>query len=662
MVENLDDGIWTALATALGVPMQALRHESIASTWTSVTYVHEKLREMRCLPWSLAQGDIHQNLADLAAIEDAPVEFNSLAIREGIRAGLPASTFDGFVGNLNKVSCSSITTEQGHKATNNVLQSHKTAGVTLASTRANLNQFRQQVTPDKDSCRLAKLDKRIAREARRTPESCRGRQVFVMELSGQAKLLKRRGRAVAKDLQKQIVALHGVRWRGLSPAVKAQFEHRAVDHQRLAAQVNGMVRRKLAEERLPLQARVDEASTGPFRVSRCKLSVTEQEELCRAYDNCGLTDAEVASLRRVPHVAVTPPPPDVRAALDSQDVSCGLVRNSKPPWVSFVTRNRCFFRNQVFEFRHNDSTTHRYQLTLASQNPQLLGFIGLRCATQSSLQTGSRNGFMHQVWPWLYKKDLTDRLFTDSWPIDCHGLPLVLGDACNLGGGHVGSSGQWKLLSSWMQDGDCDEESDSEIMPVEEDIDEEEPPIHEWANCPWLYQLFEDSKTPDKQITTKPLSTREARDDVPVEHVFNALDAAREHWAAVAGPQENDFAWMLRGGKWTADHTDVKYDCFRGYSRTVKAKNFCAAYHIVPSMTRSINKFGEASACHLCVFWAAKMQYLLNQREDHGPGYVFTDADLRNVPESAEIAQMAIEGSAVVREAIESIRLLRPVL
>ena len=44
------------------------------------------------------------------------------------------------------------------------------------------------------------------------------------------------------------------------------------------------------------------------------------------------------------------------------------------------------------------------------------------------------------------------------------------------------------------------------------------------------------------------------------------------------------------------------------------------------------------------------------------PGYVFTDADLRDVPESAEIARMAVEVSAIVREAIGAIRLARPVL
>ena len=45
-----------------------------------------------------------------------------------------------------------------------------------------------------------------------------------------------------------------------------------------------------------------------------------------------------------------------------------------------------------------------------------------------------------------------------------------------------------------MRDGDCEEESDSEIVPVEEDVDEEEPPIHEWANCSWLFQLFEEHR------------------------------------------------------------------------------------------------------------------------------------------------------------------------
>jgi hypothetical protein len=604
---------------------------------------------------------VAQNLAELIQQPEPPTEDNALRIYSGLKAGL---RLDGYIDTCvkwKKLSMTTMITEQGHKTTTSMQQYHKRYGLDTACVRAHVTQVAQLVAPGSDEAQLERLRLGIEKEHRRDVSKMSGRCLFLRDLSAEVASMQARGRVMPVDIQKQIVARHFQRWCELPLARRDDYNARVADARVESAAAHGAKLKELCVKRRKIQARMDkQVLDGPIRVSDFKLSDAQKDDLALAFDNFPLNATEVNKLIASRAEAIGPPRMHVRQAIDMMELPVEVQSRPRPMWTNAVAFQRAEFQNKIFAF-DTDATTKVYQLTLALQNPVVLGFVGLEPVTPETVT--AMLSTVKPARPMLhhFRKLTTHVIFTDEWPLDGAARVRVLCQTTSIGGGVVASRGEWTPLSDCLGvEGELAAGADH-IMPAVEKLPKDDGVnIFKWADCPWLYAMYEASKDEEPLDTSTNRRGRAAHADTDAGDVMDALQAARAFWAIRAPPQEIDFRWHIRGGKWTADHEGCAYDCFRSEAVSTNAKDFCQRYALDKSASFYISKYGEETAMTLARFWIQKMQHMLEIALVKGPHHVFTPMDLAGFLEGVEITELAALGEGAVLERIDLIRSLVP--
>ena len=268
----LPDDVWKAIGEATGEHHGLVRDRAIASAWTSATYVENRLREARQLPWSLLQGDHSHNL-DVLTDGPRPAEVNALKMWSGLRMGIPKAVYMEELQLMENASWSASGTEQHHVCTSGMIRLHREYGLETTQSRSTCVAMRPLLSETVDERRLKSAQRALDSLKRKRPQCYTGRQHYLREIHGKAKVLQERGRDLGPHVEATIMKEHGARWRAMSERERSGYEARAAEaaaerQSELNDAKEGMVARIQA-----LQAKVDKPSTmdSPLLISSCKL-------------------------------------------------------------------------------------------------------------------------------------------------------------------------------------------------------------------------------------------------------------------------------------------------------------------------------------------------------------------------------------------------------
>eukprot|EP00974_Lingulodinium_polyedra_P118940 11169264-Lingulodinium_polyedra.AAC.1 len=128
-VSNIELSVWELVGHAVGVPARELRSDTVAAAQTSVAFVHDRFFGLaQELPWSLAVGNVVENLRELGELDAPPEETTSAKIWSLLKVNFNISQLVAGVELFKLAPWSSTCVEQQHGSCARLHQYHKTYG------------------------------------------------------------------------------------------------------------------------------------------------------------------------------------------------------------------------------------------------------------------------------------------------------------------------------------------------------------------------------------------------------------------------------------------------------------------------------------------------------------------------------------------------------
>ena len=135
-------------ASGCGLSGRKLRSKVILVAQASVAFMNRRLAPFQELPWSLASGDIVQNLNQLKE-GPAPIDGTARKIWQLLQEQWDFGQIVAGVELMAEVHCSTTIVEQGHGSAALVHRQHRQYSRQMTCTRSMLHMCRTLVTPRK---------------------------------------------------------------------------------------------------------------------------------------------------------------------------------------------------------------------------------------------------------------------------------------------------------------------------------------------------------------------------------------------------------------------------------------------------------------------------------------------------------------------------------
>ena len=302
---SLAEDVWCTLADAAGVPLNDLRSSTVGASHTSYHFIWRRiLKPSGELPWSLASGDVLDNL-DALRVGERPLEPMAEQMWLLLQCGFDVEQLASTVRLLLEVSWTTTMAEQQHSSLALLMRYHPDYSEKTLVARAQVLMVRKLLPQmSQDEHALHRLVEREARLARKRPQAIGGRQVFFGALSKAAQRRELRGQARPTD--KQIMRRHSALWEEKSAAERLEWERkaRAMKHANRAAQDEEI--EALQSRKAELRSRIAESAHGrkPMYMSAASLTPQQLEKFRTLLADPSLSRAVVDQRREA---ALTPP-------------------------------------------------------------------------------------------------------------------------------------------------------------------------------------------------------------------------------------------------------------------------------------------------------------------------------------------------------------------
>ena len=182
---TLEQPVWELLAGVAGVPWGTLRTRTVMAGHTTFHFFWRRvLWPASQLPWSLARGNIEENIDELVA-GPMPDEIVSAKIWRLLRAGVARAMVRQGVELLGDIPWTTTMCEQQHGSLAALARFHPEYETTTLTSRAFLMQLRRLLPKaSKEEQQLARLNAAIQKLSAKRPESAGGRQLFFQGSDG----------------------------------------------------------------------------------------------------------------------------------------------------------------------------------------------------------------------------------------------------------------------------------------------------------------------------------------------------------------------------------------------------------------------------------------------------------------------------------------------
>jgi hypothetical protein len=673
-VFDLPDGVLDLVASASGMSLRELRHETTQAVCIQLGYIDSKLREVRRSPWTLVGGDVP---AKLQSLREGPRPGEEVAgkIWDLLAIGIPQREIMAGIEVLGHAPWTTTCVEQGHSVASSICRKHPKYNRQTLMARAMVHQAACLFNEDPVNRTIGVRTKKIARLRSRRPDRITGRHAFCKLWAGESLRIRDGGGRVGGDITKRVIKNHGKLWRALSENRKAMLRRVAVDMQE---ESRAAIADRLAKEQEVLrglrgQQRQFVADGGScLRLGQCRFSEADRVEFRRLFDSPNWTKAFVDKLRKQASLEVGPPPPPVQAILEHMPLPEAPPKAASPPWLSWLAHNREFFRSAILRFSVAGQVAF-YKFVYAKQNPLE---VCLTMVTQVEVPEPwfGVAGFAEadlNCWEHTFHMDLQKFVFSDDegFPVDAelHILSEVV-----LRGRLLCGDGSFialhELLALFPE-------------PTRAPVRAREKPepnvsLEPWMEHPSMWDIMRDGGVDEFAEATKPRPSK-AKDGTRADHhtvydegefdgddsFLDDLWSARERLdAETVGGGEDPFVIAIRGGRWTRHHKGVDFDSYRSQAKPGLPKDFCDKYKMPFSATFSVRTYGEPTCYSLCTYWSHKMKFFYELWASSGyfEGYFFREDDVKTYVPPPEAVALADGASAELQRRLRSMAALRP--
>ena len=672
--------VWGVLGQAAGMSGGELRHRCNSSAVTQAAFFRWRIRNALEPPWTLVQGDIRANVAELLQQDQPPEEETTRKVWELVQMGHNEHDIVDALRLMGNLPWSSKVTEEGHKGASSVMKLHKRLGEDQMRCRALLGTVRALVMPSKAELQLQRLRDRLQALGRRRPQNIHARHAYVSGLTSCARARKA-GVPGSRQVRKMIFRKHGKQFQQLSADQKAIWRQRAEHMQEELRQELSTKRAAILTE-IHAKEQIMKRRDGELpqlRLAACRLDQAQFRRFVEYANDPDFTDCRLQQLRDEACVPVGPPDIRRQAALDGirVPVASSVRVGPRLSFLSWICRHRDFCEDCCFKFTTPDGDII-LKFLFAQVIPSLAGFCRLVHAHAGVQVSGCVNDMMYprdnKSWACMFKYDWHTVVFSDddvideSWPVH------IMFDCMNIGAGWLGSDSIWRPLATvrnWFDVCSAAEEPEAEHAEEVAVVtgNDKDP----FLDCPWLldrdhwHHVGPHDVRDDPPEVAAQSGERQGEFDLDTseelfEEVRAAMEAHRGKLNADGIVGVTDFRVFPRGGAWTLTSRGIVVDSWRAEASTADARAWCRLFSLQQSRTLSITRYQQHVALALANVWAHRMQFLFDVWVSSGKqNSCYEDpAVFQSYKEPSAARIVCADGSADAEAAVRSIVSLVP--
>ena len=154
--------MWKQVAVVTECRADDLMSDTIVAVVVSGSFIENRIfRAARALPWSLAVGDIDQNMAKLAASEEEPGDATARKIRLLLKAKYNTQQLRQGIEMFRDCSWSSVVVEQSHGSASTIKKQHSEHARDMLMQRSMIHMMRPLVSASQEEIALKRLKEKL---------------------------------------------------------------------------------------------------------------------------------------------------------------------------------------------------------------------------------------------------------------------------------------------------------------------------------------------------------------------------------------------------------------------------------------------------------------------------------------------------------------------
>lgn len=677
---NISEYTWERLAMAVGADWHAgeVRSEALHACHVSAAYIKNKVFTVaRSLPFSLALGDVKDNLAKLKASDEPIRDSCAHKIRELLRVGFDSQAIEDGVMLLREINWTTVPVEQAHGSCAVLHRMHPTYTAETLVFRALVHNCRDLFAIDPEERRLAKKHAQLEALKRKQPEKVSGKHAFLAASLKAAKGLLPPGSKMQKTQTNQVVKQHSAAFDALPQASRAAW--------RLTARAEG-ARRKAA-----LQATIQDFEENMSLQQKRRVWASDAKGLMNRHSMARFADDDLKALMAIlatesystkvsvdakKGLALAPPevpPSDVVHAFARVPIyAAPKPARAVPEWVRTVCLQRVHFRGAVL-LGSCEPGSLAYYVLYATQTPYQVTLIPVTYDPPILPALGDLS-FEDYVAGW---EDWCEHRFvfqqrgafvTDEQVVLLPDQLLVLPGAFLRPQWDVAADGSPIAFQDFVEDlpplpprkRKAEEEAEEAAAGA---ADPELPLLEEQ---PWGEGMEEEqpeaAADPEEADADPGAAADPTLRSAFLDSLWAEMAERRAQWADEEQVKGDDFDVQMLGDRWTEDLRHKAFDSIIGLARA-SAKPWCKIYGLSTKTYYSIKLYTESGATLMAQEWCDRMQHFYDIWKAQGDAqYTFSEDDSTMYVEGetwlAFCGQEAM--SAQLYERVAAIRCIAP--
>ena len=147
--------------------------------------------------------------------------------------------------------------------------------------------------------------------------------------------------------------------------------------------------------------------------------------------------------------------------------------------------------------------------------------------------------------------------------------------------------------------------------------------------------------------------------------IFERLRKKREEYRVENPPDSDLFEVDITGGKWTAAHFHVPWDCYIGKATGDEHDwpwTFCKKHGLFRQFGNKILRYTETHAAMLARVWCIKMAWMATTERDGGPAFKWTPAVMDGFQWPPDVVRWIaeIQTDPIVKSRFQNVQRLNP--
>ena len=372
--------VWRVLASVAGLSAEDLRSTCINSAHVAMHFFWRRvLRPASKRPWSLARGDVRENLEALALENDPPIDPVSWQLWILMRANFSVVQLVKTLKLIADVPWTTMTVEQQHGTMAALRRHHPEYSAETLCARSMVLQLRRLLlTPSEDERLFKKMSIQIRQITAKNPSKAGGKQVLLSRLHDILRNKTWDTREKPKTAAQTLLKYHHSVWRRASHELRAAWaklaEVRAATKSRSYEEEAEILREAKQLLSMRIEGRAGEVE--PLLMSSAALSVADLEGLHTRLELPSYTGAALDRARELD--SYLPPYLDwgLLAQMRRQKIDMPP-QEDMPDWCGPVVKLREYVLDTALMCRRGNGDETFWKVNYCVQNPVYLAVTRL---------------------------------------------------------------------------------------------------------------------------------------------------------------------------------------------------------------------------------------------------------------------------------------------